>query len=512
MQSLSVPSQQTTWAIVIGLALGLACIISPLLAIGMVVGVFGAFLALWRPMLMLYLAVAGTVFFSGMPRGELVPLFIPNEPLLVLSAGVSFFIVLIRQMPRGQQMKIEPKLVISMIILGLGTAVLPLVTYRMRNYPMTTGEIFGILAPLQYIVVAWLFAYLPVSDRQRYKLVQWMLFCGSFVALIGLLQAANIGPVKDLLNTYYPSIHTENAEDAGRVTSVLGAWNSLGNFLMINLLILLAIQPGKHSRLYKMNMLYCATVDTLCLLASGSFASLGGFVAGVALIMILNGRGVRMIIILFLMMLMGVLVLRPLLNTRLEYQFSDGGLVPQTLRYRFKVWNDIYIPVISKDPWWGIRPSMRGLSWTWAESHYLFLMFRAGVFALFAHLIWTWMLGSWLFGQIRQRREYTLHRALCLALFTSLIVLSVMGLTNEVFTSSGAIDYLWIMVGLVARSKVQHEQQEQSAAESAESTGSLESAESSGEAEQAQTHHRRRVGSPRRAHSDDRQAPASAGI
>jgi len=34
-------------------------------------------------------------------------------------------------------------------------------------------------------------------------------------------------------------------------------------------------------------------------------------------------------------------------------------------------------------------------------------------------------------------------------LFASLIVLSVMGVTNAVFTYSGAADYLWAIMGLL---------------------------------------------------------------
>jgi len=41
-------------------------------------------------------------------------------------------------------------------------------------------------------------------------------------------------------------------------------------------------------------------------------------------------------------------------------------------------------------------------------------------------------------------------RPLGIALFALLTVLSLMGITNEVFTNSGAVDYMWMLVGLIA--------------------------------------------------------------
>jgi hypothetical protein len=59
------------------------------------------------------------------------------------------------------------------------------------------------------------------------------------------------------------------------------------------------------------------------------------------------------------------------------------------------------------------------------------------------------MLLVWLARRIRSTSGLPYY--LASALFTLLIVLSVMGVANPVFTYSGSIDFLWISLGLATR-------------------------------------------------------------
>jgi hypothetical protein len=332
-----------------------------------------------------------------------------------------------------------------------GTAIVPLVAYLLRDFPLTMSDVFNLVAPIQYIAIVWLFAYLPTSEKQRHQLVQFMLLCASIVALVGLMQAANFGPALNVINAFYPSKHLEDAAQYGRVTSTLGAWNSLGNFLMVALIMVVALNGYKErTRLAKLNMLVCLALSGACLLASGSYASLIGLGMSIVIMSVFDRRNIKIIVLLLIGMAVGGFFLQSLINERLQYQFDDGGeLLPATLVYRFKVWEQIYLPIIEKNPLWGVMPTFAGrVSWAWAESQYLYLLFRSGVVSLLAHLGYVAILIRWSYRHARH--GVGLDRPLAMALLAILISLTIMGVTNEVFTSSGVIDYLWMLVGLNA--------------------------------------------------------------
>ncbi|MBI5667927.1 MAG: hypothetical protein HZC41_07945 [Chloroflexi bacterium] len=433
------------WAGLAGLGLGLVSLLSPLLALAvMVAGVF-LVTALRHPTLLLYVLVAAVVFLSGMPRGDLIPLFIPNEPMLALAAGLGVFIVLMK----------PPKTYVSRlvfaacILLILGTAVIPLIAYRVRGFGLSTSDMFSLMAPTQYLVLAWLFAYLPDTDADRHNLVQWMLFCASIVAFIGLLQAAKVGPVVELLKQWYPSPHEEDALQLGRITSLLGAWNSLGNFLMINLIVILSLQNQPRRRLHSLNMLAALVLCGVALIASGSYASILGLLVSLFIIKVFDRRGYKVVLLLLFGLAVGAVLLQSLVMERLAYQYREGGLVPETLLYRFEVWQKVYLPIIQKNIIWGVSPTFTGyVTWGWAESQYLYLLFRSGLVSLLAHLTFVGIMLVWAYRRIRSSDG--LSRKLATAVFTILLALTIMGFTNEVFTSSGAIDYVWMLIGLAA--------------------------------------------------------------
>ncbi len=434
------------WAVIVGVVLAVTTLVSPLVSGGLLLGLVFAALALTRPVVLCYVLIAAVVFLSGMPRGGLIPLLIPNEPILILSAGFAFFVTL----ARSNAPKLPRPVLIALGCMVFGTALIPTLAYYARDFPLTTSDVFSLVAPVQYVVLVWLFASLPESEADRYKIIMFMLMCGSVIALIGLLEAANFTPVTNLIDTLYPSSQTRNAAEYGRVTSILGAWNSLGNFLMINLIIVLAMHGYKQRSSWgtatlAVNLCLCGA----CLLASGSYASLVGLVLSLFIVKGFDRRGWKIILLFLLGMTIAGFFLQNLIMDRLDYQYRNGGIVPETLAYRFKVWADFYIPLIAQNPLWGITPTFEGrVTWAWAESQYFYLLVRSGLVSLLGHLAYVGTLMVWAFRRFRSPSEVT-HQ-LAVALFAILAVLSIMGFTNEVFTSSGAVDYVWMIVGLLA--------------------------------------------------------------
>jgi hypothetical protein len=441
----------------VGLVMGVLSLVHPALGFAAVIGVAAAYLSMIYPLLLGYVLIFFIITTSGINRGEIIPSLRLNEPILGLTGAVCFLVIMLRKPPRIA----DGFLTLSLVVLALGTSIGPIIAYYARGWRFTISELFSLVAPLQYMLLFWIFSYLPENDQDRRRLVQFMIFCASILAFVGLLQAARIGPVQAFLERWYGTAESQTAQAAelGRVTTLFGAWNATGTYLMIVILLLIALMAIRHPRLYKINMYVSLALCAACLLASGSFAGIGGLAAGVVIVKWLDRRGIRALGNLGIMLIIAGLILSPVIIQRLDYQFGDAntstgsGILPQTFAYRLYLWSTYYIPaLVQSNPWFGLYPTMENVSWPWAESQYIFLMMRSGIFSLIAHLIWVLMLCFWLWRKFKTTTGQT--KLLALVTMTSVILLSVMGLTNEVFTLSGAIDYIWIFVGLIANAGV----------------------------------------------------------
>jgi len=145
-------------------------------------------------------------------------------------------------------------------------------------------------------------------------------------------------------------------------------------------------------------------------------------------------------------------LIQPLVRQRLDFQFRHGGILPATLVFRFRVWREVFWPAIRENLLWGnhltIPPTF---AWQWAESEYISILFRFGLVGLLAHLAWVGVTLAWLYRIFRQSVGFL--RSVVTGALTILVVLSITGLTNAVFTFNGTADYLWIMLALVAGSE-----------------------------------------------------------
>lgn len=440
----------------VGVGIGLLCLISPWLAVGVVLGVTSCIVALSKPIVLCYVVVAVIALTSGMKRGQLFPLLRPNEVGLFLSGGVAFLVILANKRRHITGSRYGST---AFIVLISGTVIIPVVFYLLRGTQLTTDDAFRLLAPLQYFLLFWLFAALPESESDRRKLIQCMLLCGSIVAAVGLMQMASVGFVTELLDRWYASSLGAVATAAGRTTSLMAAWNVLGIYLMVNLLIAWAILPSISEVLSRVSMLVTITLSAACLVASGSFAGILGLITGVLVIEVLRRRRMREVPILRLAVAgvaIGICsfqpILQPLIRQRLDFQFRHGGMVPQTLLFRFQVWRDIFWPPIRQNFPWPVHPTIPAtFAWQFGESQYLMLLFHTGFVSLLAHLAWVGITLAWLYRRLRKSDGFL--RAIVASTFAILVVLSIAGLTNSVFTYSGAADYLWIMLALVAGSK-----------------------------------------------------------
>jgi hypothetical protein len=444
------------WAVVVGLIMGVASFVSPFIAAGLILAVVIVMAALHKPVLLLFFYTLAVVLLSGIPRGSLIPIFVPNEPLLAGVIGLGGLIILLVNAGRKSTERISPVILLAIAVYFVGTALLPTLIYLMRGWRLGIAQIFNLIAPIQYLLLLWICANLPRNEDERMELIHVMIWCSSLVAISGLLQAANFGPMMQILERFYPSTHLTTAAESGRVTSILNAWNSLGNFLMINIVVIVSIAGKKRGFLYTANIASALALNVACLIASGSFASIGGLLVALALAKYFDRRGLKLLVILGTVAIVATILLLPLISLRFQYQFGGPGNsgTPQTLAYRFYLWETIFFPALGKDNnfVWGISPLLNTgiFTWAWTENHYLFLLVRSGLISLVAHLAWVGMTLWWLRRLMKAGRD-DLQRTLAVVMFALLVALTIMGLTNEVFTNSGSMDYFWMLIGLTAK-------------------------------------------------------------
>lgn len=436
-----------------GLGIGILVLVSPWLGLAAVIGLLFLLVILSRPVYLCYLVILATVFTSGMGRGRIIPYLVPNEVVLGLVSIMALPAILINNQPRSSTN--SGSITTGIVILLAGTSIFPLLIYFARGVGLSVSELFSLIAPLQYALVYLVFRYLPLTEAEVRSIVRLMLVSAAVVGIVGLLQTMRLGFILNFLNTWYPSSHQETALSYGRVSSVLGAWNSLGTFLMLNLIILRAVSILQPALMNRVIFFLIAASGAGCLIASGSYASLVGLALGFFLFELFDRRGRTTMVFLFLIIPILAFLLRDNIMARFAFQTRYGGLIPATLAFRFQLWESVFWPIIRKTWLWGFHPIIPStVAWQYAESQYITLLIRSGIFSLLAHLFWVGLTLVWLYKNIRASDDF--RRSLSISVFIMLVVLSIMAVTNAVFYYSSVSEYLWISLGLIGSLGEEH--------------------------------------------------------
>jgi hypothetical protein len=441
----------------VGIVLSFVCLVSPILAVVSGVGIIFIVVALTKPIVLCYFVIGVTILTSGIERGRLLPVFSVNEVAVLASFAITLVIVLI---DKRRKIAIPKYFGMAFAVLIGGMVVIPLAIYLLQGTQLTLTNAFKMVSPIQYFILFWLFTILPEGEGDRRKLIWWMLAFGVIVAFVGLLQGFGFGFINGLLSSIYTSAHESVAATAGRITSLLGSWNTLGIFMMTIILMCWAVLFEINTSSGRLIIIGIMILSSLCLIASGSYAGVIGSVIGIFFLQILNKRKMHalpLLVFSFIGIAVAFLLfypyIQPLIEKRLADQFNYGGLVPQTLTYRFKVWREIFIPMIKQHFPLPVSPSVPAYyAWQFEESQYILLLFRTGLAGFISFLVWIGITIGWLFRSFQHTHGF--NKAIASVTLALVVVLVVAGFTNEVFSFAGSIDYLWILMGLVANSLV----------------------------------------------------------
>ncbi len=437
---------------VVGVTIGLLFYISPWLAVACTIGAVMVVAAIIKPVLLCYLTIIAVALTSGMERGKPIPLLRINEVIFLFSVGIAFVIMLTR---KNRYPVNFDRLGVALFVLILGISIIPGAYHLVRGTRLTFQDAIVLLAPYQYVFLFFMFAYIPSSNQERRGIIKFMLWCGAIVAAVGLLQAAKIGFVTNFLHSWYSSPHEKVAASYNRITSLLGSWNTLGIFMMFNLIILWAFGTSRPSDLGWPTILVVGAACAGCLVLSGSFAGVIVSVMGIVLISVLLGINLnrRSIIVFFLLALVisGILLFfqdRILIRWDEQFGYGGGSSAPSSLLVRFRLWRDIYLPAIQKNLFWGINPTVPAYyTWKFTESQYLDLLFSFGLVGFISYLAWNAITLNSLVLRFYEHGGFL--RTVTAIAIVIVIVLFVAGFSNAVFEYSGTVEYMWIMLAFI---------------------------------------------------------------
>jgi hypothetical protein len=79
------------------------------------------------------------------------------------------------------------------------------------------------------------------------------------------------------------------------------------------------------------------------------------------------------------------------------------------------------------------------------------LLYRFGALGLLSHLGWVFFWVIWLLRRLNKSTPLT--KSIIASAIGIILVMSIAGLTNAVFTYSGAVEYLWILLAMVIKNE-----------------------------------------------------------
>jgi O-antigen ligase len=324
------------------------------------------------------------------------------------------------------------------------------------------AEILGVVYNtrfLLYFLYGLLLTRLFPDAKLQDKAVKIVVVTGFLVALFGVIQYSvlpnnalqHVGYSRE--NGVLPAFFIDAKPDLERAMSTLRDPNSLGSYLIITTMILLTVYFATKRRTTKRAMLWTLAITTLCLTYTFSRSALLGFVAAVALFMIMSDnptrrwarehkRKVALGLVVMVVLLGGILY-----TTRNTYYVQNvvfhtdqSTVLEDSNQLRIRLWQESVLAIILQPT--GTGPGTAGLAsikndrqgTVLNQNYYLQIANEVGLLGLFLFLLIMLIVAYGLY----RRRAFLLSVGL-LAAFAGL------GITNLLLHiwSNEAVAYTW---------------------------------------------------------------------
>ena len=419
-----------------------------------------------KPDYLLYLILSAAMLTSGIQRGFLIPSIQlrPNELALIALAGIVFVRGLLFTRASNRLSIAFGPIDLIFFVIFIGRGLIPSFVYLVRGNSFSMADIVTIFGFVQYYILYRVVLITIATKNASKTVIRVLILLSAIVAVLALFQALNVFGVRELLTTL--KIGDGNIAfgamqdyyvDRGRAYSLLGAWNTLGAYMAMNLSIIyvfyLCIKKGKKESFF---LLVAFMLDVIGLLASGSFTGVALFVIGILIATILGQRvtgraalSLTLVISVVLVLGLGVYLMRSGIQNRLAQQYGGNDvnlLLPSTLQVRIGLWMSVFIPYIKSsmgELFLGLGPKGIALE----ENYYLYLITRSGLLGLCAYLFAIFYLIKLMYKYSNKKYKGLLG-PLALMSFILVVQLSIASLTGLYFDYSGVAETIWVILAL----------------------------------------------------------------
>ncbi|HEY4864802.1 MAG TPA: hypothetical protein VIK45_04755 [Candidatus Dormibacteraeota bacterium] len=433
-----------------------------ILAAGLLVAAVLWLLTVWRPAIGCALLVLGIPLTGGLSRGSVVPLLRVNEVLLLIVVTA----LIARALPRRHNVTFTG-LDLPVLAFCLGGVVIPWAVISLQHADASLDDWRSVLAPIQYLLIYVVFSRVRFSERDLRLLLNLTMLASVIVAVVALVEVANLPGVRRTVETLFPPLSVEPVTDTSfRPTSLLGHFSAVGAFGVMNLALALALAAARTRDFNGIWLGIVMALNGVTVIATQTLAPIVVLPLAAVLVLIHLRHVPWQVGFAPVALLAGLVALWPSVQARIQNQLAAGspapgvsqGRLPASLQVRVGYWQDYFLPsLLNHGPWLGtgtlIPSDVPRRLIQFVDNGYLWAGFRAGLVGVLLMVVLlaaiagvAWSLRS---------SGVAVHRAIGATAFASVIAFALMELTSEYLTFTSVTQEFWMLVGLAAAATAQ---------------------------------------------------------
>ncbi len=435
-------------------AAGIAAVsvLKPLVAIAALL-VLAVMAAVWRwPQLAAYLAIGLTPLTVSLSLGHAASVVRPNEAIdLLLGAALAargLAMVRSGELPHIRLTRVE----LAIILMAVANSVVILLWMVLRQQPISQDDKLYALVMWKLLGLYALVRWSVSTDRQIRRCLWISVAAASIVALVAILQSLALAGVPRILAEFFGGYGSAAGPAGGRGSSLLGLPGATADLMIFNLAVISGLwtRYRRHRRVLAAG----AVLMVFGVIAAGQFTGFIGLVVGVVCLAIVL-RSPRLLGLFAAAGAVGAIILWPVISQRLlGFQSASGLPVSWTTRlYNLRTY---FWPTLFSHWNWllGVRPAARVpvpsqvTGYVWIENGYTWLLWGGGILLLasFAFFVVVTARSAW--QAARGGRDA--RSVAGVAVFTAIIVISVLMISDPHLTYRGSADNLFFLIALAA--------------------------------------------------------------
>jgi hypothetical protein len=445
------PALLTAGVVLLALIVSGAGLIGPAAVVTVSVLGGGTLVVLTRPATAVLIVTALVPVTSGVQRGYPVPGLRVSEVLLVLFLGTVLVTGWNGWRPRWSALEWGTLgyTVATVVFASAGA-----VTSATSVGP---GTLFALLLPVQFLLLSRVVSVTLTTYELRRAALRLILMASVPVSTIAFLQYLDVGPVRDMIIELTGAENFQRAQELGfaaRATGPFDHWHVLAGYLLPVVLLGVALLLDRSQQIMSTaGLAVCVGASVIAMTLTFTFTAAFGLLVGVGLIAARAGRLVELFKIGAVAAVVLGGLLGPSIGERISEQFEPragrnrSSFVPETVDYRFEVWQDQYLPAVADSPVLGYGPELpESITWVYTESMYLSLQLLGGLplVLAFAALVWTFLASM---ASSRRSPDPSLQ-APARAVIAVTIVLIPMHAIFPYFSSPGLPHLVWLLAGV----------------------------------------------------------------